>query len=74
MTNKLKIALAAALIAAVTAPAIAQAKDLTRHGRLIERRNSAVITVPGVPGYFNPDSPAATGGGSTGYNALVQTF
>jgi hypothetical protein len=69
MANKTRIALAAALIAAVLAPAVAQAQD---HTRLFHGRNSAVFAVPGVPGYINPNSPAATGGGSTGYNARVE--
>jgi hypothetical protein len=77
MTNKIKIALAAALIAGVTVPAMAQAKEHHRliehrNSGLIEHRNSGFVAAPG--GYYNPDSPAATGGGSTGYNGLVQAF
>jgi hypothetical protein len=57
MTNKMRIALAAALIAAVTAPAVAQAKDHTRHTGLREGRNSAVMAAAGTHEYYNRNSP-----------------
>jgi hypothetical protein len=70
MASKTKIMIVtAALIAAFAAPSFAQAQ-----GRpLIEGRNSAIMT-PGFGFSYNQDSPAATGGGSTGYNGLVQSF
>jgi hypothetical protein len=65
MTNKTKIALAAALVASLATPAVAQAQDYigyrVKHQRLLEGRNSAVTF----------DSGALTGG-TTGREALVR--
>jgi hypothetical protein len=50
MTNKTKIAVAAALIAAFATPALAQGQGYGYHAhtqRLIEGRNSGVIVDPG---------------------------
>ena len=53
MTSKTKIVLAAALIAAVVTPAVAQAQDYNgyrvQHERLIEGRNSAFSADVGSP-------------------------
>jgi hypothetical protein len=63
MTNKTKMALAAALVAALVTPAVAQAQDYgyrVKHERLIEGRNSA----------FSGDDGSLTGSYS-GREALI---
>jgi hypothetical protein len=62
-----KILFAATLVAAVTIPAVALAR--IDGDRSFEPRDPVIIA---APGFYNPNSPAATGGGSFGYNARIE--
>jgi hypothetical protein len=85
MISKAKIALIAALAVSVASPAFAQSfNNGTGHDRFAVHQNSRnhvaaprsglydYATVPGAGG--NSNSPALTGGGSTGYNTMVETY
>jgi hypothetical protein len=68
----IKLALAAAIVVAAAAMASAATKsDKTAVQRSGPR---AQATVPSTPRFSNPDSPAATGGGSLGYNQNIYNW
>jgi hypothetical protein len=83
MINKAKLALIAAVAAvSVSAPALAQASvhDARRnglHAQAMEPHHARRTTLdpyamePRAQSDFESDSPAATGGGSLGYNQLL---
>ena len=59
-----------ALSAAIVLGAAAMASAATKSNKIAVHRSGppAQSTVPRTPRFSNPDSPAATGGGSLGYN------
>jgi hypothetical protein len=66
MIAKTKVLLTATLVAVVTVPTVAPAR--VNDARLFVPRDPVIIA---APGFYNPNSPAATGGGSIGYNARI---
>jgi hypothetical protein len=63
-----------ALSAAIVLGAAAMASAATKSNKIAVHRSGppAQSTVPRTPRFSNPDSPAATGGGSLGYLQLVR--
>jgi hypothetical protein len=75
-----------AVLTAFATPALAQSTGnvlafsykptTSQNGKTAVRQSGlhsfAKVPVPGSA--FNPDSPAATGGGSLGYNELLRTY
>jgi hypothetical protein len=64
-----------ALSAAIVLGAAAMASAATKSNKIAVHRSGppAQSTVPRTPRFSNPDSPAATGGGSLGYNQNITT-
>ena len=60
----IKIALSAAIVLGAAATAATKSSKIAVH----RSGPPAQSTVPRTPRFSNPDSPAATGGGSLGYN------
>ena len=67
----IKIALSAAIVLAA-----AMASASTKSNIIAVHRSGppAQSTVPRTPRFSNPDSPAATGGGSLGYNQNIYNW
>jgi hypothetical protein len=68
----IKIALAAVIV--VSAAAMASAATRSHKTAVYRSDPRAQATVPRTPRFFNPDSPAATGGGSLGYNQNIYNW
>src|SRR5262245_35495072 len=68
----IKIALAAVIV--VSAAAMASAATRSHKTAVYRSDPRAQATVPRTPRFSNPDSPAATGGGSFGYNQNITVF
>jgi hypothetical protein len=67
----IKIALSAAIVLGAAAMASA-----AKSNKIAVHRSGppAQSTVPRTPRFSNPDSPAATGGGSLGYNQNIYNW
>ena len=65
-----------ALSAAIVLGAAAMASAATKSNKIAVHRSGppAQPTVPRTPRFSNPDSPAATGGGSLGYNQNIYNW
>jgi len=72
MFSKTEIALSAAIVLG----AAAMASAATKSNKIAVHRSGppAQSTVPRTPRFSNPDSPAATGGGSLGYNQNIYNW
>jgi hypothetical protein len=70
MINKSKLLLiAAAAVIAIASPAFARSDAAREHGRIAHHQHLYNFAPgAGISSPFNSDSPAAAGGGSTGYN------
>jgi hypothetical protein len=72
MFIKTKLALCAAIVLSATAMASAATKS---HKIAVHRSGPrAQAIVPRTRSFSNPDSPAATGGGSLGYNQNIYNW
>ena len=76
MASETKMFIKIALSAAIVLGAAAMASAATKSNKIAVHRSGppAQPTVPRTPRFSNPDSPAATGGGSLGYNQNIYNW
>jgi hypothetical protein len=81
-TNMKKFIATLTVLTAIATPAFSQVVPSSHKGthpqnhKIALRQDAlhAFAAVPGAGSIANPDAPAATGGGSVGYNEMLRTF